>query len=190
MNQPGGRLGRIIAFVLLAVFGAGQLVLAHGGERRAADTRSVLFANYAPWSLVINPVLDSTQIVAELQIDEPPEALTQTRSPAVEVVWPTPTPAPPTAVPIQATVTPSPTHTPSVAPTVAPATALSPTALPPLATSTLTLTPTQTPAPSRTLTRTPLPTLTPTPTTTQTGWPTATPITPPALTTPTPAPPL
>lgn len=192
MNQQRGQLGRLIAFVLLLVFGVGQLVLARGGERKAADTRSVLFADYAPWPLVFNPAVNSTQIIAALQIDEPPDPLTQTRPPQAEAVWPTTTPAPPTALRPSATPTPAPSHTL----TATPPQELSPSVTPTLVAATLTplptLTPTHTAIPSRTITRTPWPSATFTlmPTSTSAQWPTETPVTPPAPTTPTPAPPL
>lgn len=159
-----------VAIILLMVFMGGQLLLVRSGLTEPVDLHSELAADYAPWPVVFNPVLDNTQIVADILAEATEEG---TAPPTVGPVWPTPTatrpieitpPAAPTATrPLPTFTAAIPTPTETAMPMDS-----SPTApLPPTASATLVSpTPTLFPAtrtPSRTPSRTPLPTPTDTP---------------------------
>ncbi|MGH2621592.1 MAG: hypothetical protein ACRDHG_13655, partial [Anaerolineales bacterium] len=136
----------LVPLIFLALFGCGWMATL-GLPVASADTRSLLNADYSPWSFeVIRPV--DPDIIEEIQQDQIlyPSTFSEPVEPIIipAPFWPTATPTPtPTPGP---TLTPSPSLTASATPTLGTPTA-SLTASPTF-TSTSTGTPTRTPTPA------------------------------------------
>jgi hypothetical protein len=181
----------LVPVIFILLFGCGWMATL-GLPVASADTRSLLKADYGPWTFeVIQPV--NPEIIQEVLEDQLlyPSTFSEPVAPTIipAPFWPTATPTPsPTAGP---TLTPSLSGTASVTPTLVTPSATSTSSPSPTASETATPTHTATPSPTPTQSATPTrtPTRTNTPPPTNTLAPTNTPVPPTATPTNTPVPP-